>query len=224
MTEQEKKQRFAVAIVGLFESFRGKASEGLLQIWFAALKDIPADELDAAIVKAVQTKTFMPTVAELRELCSSAGSSFDAMAEFAWRDLGDTIRRFGPDHSVNFADGIINAVIRTHGGWQRVCDLDGEEFSKWYRKDFLAAYVRFCRDGCSEELRAYHVGAFERANGRWIGQKLPGGQVYRLGMYGTAVEEIAAREYQPALPSPPAQQRIANTVEQFKLDLKTLED
>ncbi len=209
MTDSEKRERFAIAITGLFESFRGKASPGLLKIWYAALGDIPADELDAAVVRAVQTKTFMPTASELRELCGSAGGSFDTMAEQAWVTFVDAVRRLGPEKTVNFRDGLVNATIRAHGGWQRCCGLPRSEFDKWLRKEFIATYVRLCRDGASEEARAYHPGDFEIENAQWIDKPMPGGRVYKLGMFGSEVVEIEAKGYTPLLPSPPAQQRLA---------------
>ena len=215
--------RIVAAIVMLCEGYNRRPTDATFAAYEVGLAGLSEADVERATATALQKLKFMPTPSELRELAGSGGSSFDTMAEHAWRDFSDAVRRLGPDHSVSFADGVTNAVIRTHGGWVRVCEMDGEEFAKWYRKDFLACYVRFCRDGCSEGLRAYHVGLFERANGAWIGKKLPGGEVYRMGMYGTAVEEIAAREYQPALPSPPAQQRIGGGLrEQLGLDLKTL--
>lgn len=223
MTEQERKERFATAIVGLFESYRQKASDALLRIWFQALGDIPPDVLDAAVVQAIQKLKFMPTVAELRELAGTGGGSFEAMAERAWQQFTEAVRRLGPDKSVNFQDGVINAVIRHHGGWQRVCDLPRDEFDKWLRKDFIATYVRLCRDGCPEELRRYHAGHYEIENTRWIGRTLPNGGTYRLGMFGSEVVAVEANGYQPALPAPEPQQRLAaSAAGEFGADIKRI--
>lgn len=224
MNDQERKERFAAAIVGLFESYRQKASEGLLRIWYEALADVSPAALDRAVVQAIQKLKFMPTVAELRELAGTGGGSFESMAERAWQQFTEAVRSHGPDKSVNFQDGVINAVIRHHGGWQRVCDLPREEFDKWLRKDFIATYVRLCRDGCPEDLRRYHAGHFEMENTAWIGRELPGGGTYRLGMYGSEVVAVEAKGYQPALPAPEPQQRLAGTAaQQFGLDLKRIE-
>lgn len=225
MSDQQRKERFAVAIVGLFESYRGKASEGLLKIWYEALADIPIEQIEKAVIQAVCKQKFLPTVAELRELCGAGGSSFESMAELAWHTLAKAVQSLGPGKSVNFHDGAINAAVRLLGGWQCVCNKPREEFDKWTRKEFIATYTRLCRDGCPEELRRYHAGDYERENVAWIGRTLPGGGTYRLGMFGSEVVPIEAAGYQPALPAPEPQQRLAGTAaQQLGLDLKRIEN
>lgn len=209
---QTTDERFAMAITALAESYRVKATPGLFHGYRLGLAGLSIEAIERGAALALQRCKFMPTPAELRELTGSGGTSFESMAERAWQQCSEAVRRLGPEKSVNFADGATNAAVRLLGGWSRLCGLSREEFDKWARKDFIAAYVRLCRDGCPEELRGYHPGAFEIENARWIGRQLPGGKTYRLGQYGTEVCEVAARGYQPALTAPPAQQRLEGPI------------
>lgn len=203
------KQRIAIAVTALAEAFRQKTTDAMLLGYQWGLDGLPIAEIERACALALQRCKFMPVPSELRELCGSAGGSFDTMAEQAWVTFVDAVRRLGPEKTVNFRDGLVNATIRAHGGWQRCCGLPRSEFDKWLRKEFIATYVRLCRDGASEEARAYHPGDFEIENAQWIGKMMPGGRVYKLGMFGSEVVEIEAKGYTPLLPSPPAQQRLA---------------
>lgn len=207
-----KNQRIVSAVAMLCEAFNRKPTDATFAAYEIGLAGLAPEAVERATASALQRCKFMPTPAELREFSGAGGSSFEAMAERAWHQLAEAVRTLGPDRSVNFADGAINAAIRLAGGWRRLCSLEGEAFATWARKDFAAAYVRLCRDGCPEDLRAYHPGNFEIENLQWLGRKMPGGQTYRHGMLGTEVCEIAAEGYQPALPAPAAQQRIEGPI------------
>lgn len=207
-----KNPRIIAAVGMLCEAFNRKPTAATFAAYEIGLAGISPEAVERAVAAALQKSKFMPTPAELREFSGAGGASFDTMAERAWHQLTEAVRTLGPDKSVNFADGLINAAIRVGGGWQRLCGLEGEAFSTWGRKDFLACYVRLCRDGCPEELREYHPGNFEIQNLQWIGRQLPGGETYRLGMFGTEVCEIEAKGYQPLLAAPPAQQRLEGPI------------
>lgn len=219
-----KNPRIVNAVAMLCEAFNRKPTDATFAAYEIGLNGIGEDGVERAVAVALQKCKFMPAPAELRELAGTGGGSFDSMAERAWQQFTDAVRRLGPDKSVNFKDGVINAVIRHHGGWQRVCDLPREEFDKWLRRDFIATYVRLCRDGCPEELRRYHAGHYEIENTPWIGRTMPNGQVYKLGMFGSEVVAVEPKGYQPALPAPEPQQRLAGpAASQFGLDIKRIE-
>lgn len=218
-----KNPRVVNAVAMLCEAFNRKPTDATFAAYEIGLNGIGEDHVERAAAVALQRCKFMPTPAELRELAGTGGGSFESMAERAWQQFTEAVRRLGPDKSVSFQDGVINAVIRHHGGWQRVCDLPRDEFDKWLRKDFIATYVRLCRDGCPEELRRYHAGSFEMENTRWIGRTLPGGGTYALGMFGSEVVAVEAKGYQPALPAPEPQQRLAGSIaDQLGVDIKRI--
>jgi hypothetical protein len=178
-------------------------------------------QIDRATTISLQRCKFLPPPVELREFVGADGASFESMAERAWLTLTQAVQRLGPDASVNFADGAINATLRLHGGWIRVCELQRDEFEKWFRKDFVKTYVGLCRDGCGEDLRRYHGGQLERDNAKWDGRALPNGGTYRLGMFGSDVNTIGA-DYTPALPAPEPRRAIASRNE-YGLELKRIE-
>lgn len=218
-----KNPRVVNAVAMLCEAFNRKPTDATFAAYEIGLNGISEDGVERAAAVALQRCKFMPTPAELRELAGTGGGSFEAMAERAWQQFTEAVRCLGPDKSVNFQDGVINAVIRHHGGWQRVCDLPRDEFDKWLRKDFIATYVRLCRDGCPEELRRYHAGHYEIENTRWIGRTLPNGGTYRLGMFGSEVVAVEASGYKPALPAPEPQQRLAaSAAGEFGAEIKRI--
>jgi hypothetical protein len=203
--------KIVAAIAALCEAFNRTASEATYAAYELGLSGLTPAQVENAAALALQRCRFMPVPAELREFALAGGRSFEAMAEQAFETLRRAVRTSGGDYSVNFADGGINAAVRLLGGWQRVCELPREQFDVWLRRDFLAAYINLCRNGCPQEMMGYLVGNLERANARWEGHELPNGETYSATRYGAAVRQIGAA-YPPSLPSPEVEpKRIAVT-------------
>lgn len=57
----------------LFTAYDRPKPDGLDEIWFAALTDVPFDLARAAAVRLIQTSAFVPKVAELRSLAAELG-------------------------------------------------------------------------------------------------------------------------------------------------------
>jgi hypothetical protein len=212
------------AITVLCEGLPGnkKPTDVTFAAYELGLTGLTPAQIDRAAGIALQRCKFLPPPVELREFVGADGASFEAMAEKAFLTLRTAMQRLGPDYSVNFADGAINATLRLHGGWIRVCELPVEELDKWFRKDFVRTYVGLCRDGCSEDLRRYHGGLLERENAKHDGRTFATGLTYRLGMYGSDVQAIGA-DYRPALPAPEPKRQIASNCAEYGLQLKQLE-
>lgn len=206
MTDDE---RLANVVTALADSFRQKTTPAMYHGYRLGLAGVPIEQVERAAALALQRCKFMPVPAELRELATGQGEGYAAMAEKAWHVLRETIRRLGPDYSVNFEDGAINATVRLLGGWIRICEIPaGDELEKWFRKSFLETYCRVCQSGTSEEMRRYHGGHLERDNVKWLGRNLPGSkQPFRLGMFGTEVQSIGV-DYKPALPAPEPRRQL----------------
>jgi hypothetical protein len=211
------------AVIALCEAFGRTASDATVGAYEIGLAGLTDAQIERAAAAALQRCKFMPVPSELRELAGASGSSFESMAEKAFVKLTSAVRRLGPDASVNFADGAINAVLRLHGGWIRVCELPREEFDKWFRKEFLATYVRVCRDGASDDLRRYHGGNLERDNAAWDGRQLPGGGTYTIGMAGSGIVTVGAGDYLPALLAPEPKRAIGSAAAGLGLQLKRIE-
>lgn len=213
-------ERFAMAITALAESYRQTVTPGLFHGYRMGLAGLSTEAIERACALALQRCKFMPVPAELRELAGTGGESYESMAERAFHVLDKAVRHVGPDLSVNFQDGAINAAVRLLGGWQRCCNQPREEFEKWYRKDFVKTYVGICRGGASEDLRRYLGGTIDRDNSAWVGRQLPGGGTYETGMFGSGVNSIGV-DYVPALPAPEPRKQLSSR-EDYGLQLKTL--
>lgn len=139
------------------------------------LADVPTEALKLAIGRAVQQCKFMPSVAELRDLCGYGAEKLSDAAQAAWDSLERAAVKIGYYGSPNFRDPLVNAAVRSLGGWMRLMDIrDGEEGAKpadwdtWTRKRFQEAYERFARNGASPDMTAPLIGfsnATNAANG-----------------------------------------------------------
>lgn len=189
------------AVIALCEAFGRSATEATVGAYDLGLRGLSDSQVEAATAMALQRCKFMPVPAELRELAVGSGVSYDAMADQAFLTLSNAVRRYSDMTSINFADGLINAVVRTLGGWERLHTLGSEQFEIWFRKDFVASYVRMAKGGASPELCRYLPGGCERENAKWEGQTLKSGATYRLDVM-QPVENVGS-SYTPALPAPP---------------------
>lgn len=128
----------------LAETFRVKLTTVSLYGYTLALRDVPIACVTRAVEQSLKTCKFMPSPADLRELAGDARSEDRAL--LAW----NTIQRvqFNAYAWMDFEDTLINATIRSLGGWPNFCQrfIDAES-EKWVRKEFLDAYVRLSRTG-----------------------------------------------------------------------------
>lgn len=160
MNPSEKRACIAGVSV-LAEAFGRKLSETTHRAYQIGLNGLTAEQIERATELALATCKFMPTPAELRERV--AGSVADRAVE-AWEDFTKAVERIGSYKTVDFDDKVINAVVRSLGGWEQVCAKTGDEFDKWLRKDFLAAYEAYARRGVGDEAAAPLIGFFDREN------------------------------------------------------------
>ena len=155
-------QRKSVAVAAMAEMYRRELTTTGLKLYVAALADVPASDVEQAIVRAVAAEKWMPTPAELRELAGCANVADRAV--YAFSAMESAISAVGSYRSPDFDDPLINAAVRMLGGWERVCGLPVEEFDKWFRKDFLATYETLARTGVNGDADAPLVGIHERTN------------------------------------------------------------
>lgn len=201
------KQKIASVVGMLCEAFNRKPSAVVFMAYEVGLAGLSDEQVDAA-ANAVLTGgyEFMPPPGQLRALALTNGIGLDAQADRAWSVLCRAIDQFGSGRSVNFRDALINATVRFLGGWEFICQRPVEEFEKWTKKDFCAAYSRFMQSGPPAELRGYLIGTNERTNVPWIGSEFGcGGKAYEL----PAPVEVGC-DYEPLLLSAANQQPALN--------------
>lgn len=155
-------QRKAIVIGALAELYGKALSQPGLILYVHALRDVDADAVEQAAAKAAQQCKFMPLPVELRELAGDARPEDRAL--LAWEVFASAVEGVGWYHSPDFDDPIINATVRSLGGWQKCCETPSSEFDKWLRKDFIATYTGYTRTGVSEDAARPLVGYFERQN------------------------------------------------------------
>jgi hypothetical protein len=206
------------AVVGvLCEAFNRKPTAATYKAYELALNNVSDELLDvAAGASLASPREFMPTPGQLRELAVTGGIGYEARAERAWLEFDRAVSHHGCDHSVSFADGLINATVRTLGDWVFCCGRTGEDYSVWLRKQFLETYKRLCVTGANETLRAPLMGNLWRENAEYpdeLLKKLP-------GLNAGQVQEVDTK--QPVLlPPSEAPKRIAvNAAELPRLELK----
>lgn len=156
-------QRFTELMQGLAATFRVQADEALFMGYEMALDDLPIDTIAGAVRRACRECQFMPSGAELRKMCGV--QSPEARALTAWEIVKKSVGSCGGYASVTFDDPVINATIRTLGGWVSLCDTPaGDEFDKWKRKEFERVYRELWNSGVSPEMARPLIGLTAQEN------------------------------------------------------------
>ena len=149
-------------VAALAANFNREADDAMFLAFECGLSDLPVADVKQAIGRAIRECKFMPTVAELRGL---AGVMLPAdRAILAWDAFVNAVITHGYYASVDFDDRIINATVRSLGGWEACCEKSGDEFDKWLRKDFERVYAAFMRTGVGSEASAPLIGFINRTN------------------------------------------------------------
>lgn len=162
MTENDR-EHFVLLIGGLASAYGIEPTTALKLGYWMGLKTLPLADIERAINRALETCKFMPRPVELRELAGEI--TLDQRAVLAWDALRKAIRQHGTYASVDFDDPVINAAVRSLGGWSMVCAKDPDEFEKWTRKEFERLYASLCASGTSAESMLHLAGRHEIDNG-----------------------------------------------------------
>lgn len=142
-------ERLADVVAVLGEAFRQSITDVTIRAYHLALSDVPIAAVERAAVQAMRDCKFMPTAKELRDLAT--GTSAESRPMLAWTALMRV--PFDPYRHVDFDDPLVNATIRSLGGWptfiERFTDAEAE---KWARKEFLETYARLAASNVSGDL------------------------------------------------------------------------
>lgn len=154
--------RLAMCLNAAAALWRVEVTQPLVHGYWIGLRSLPIAQVERAFAAAMQRCRFLPTPAELRELV--AGPKAEDRAVKAWACFERAVVVHGGYASVVFSDPVLNATIRSLGGWQRCCALPVDEFDKWLRQDFLKSYAALCRTGVGPEAALPHGGIHESRN------------------------------------------------------------
>jgi hypothetical protein len=219
-----KNPKVTHALALLFEAFNRQPTSLTFAAFDVALQGIDPDLIERACRLSLNRCRFMPAPAELREIALTDGTSYETVSQRAFVTLQRAAQRHGPDRSVCFHDGAINAAVRRLGGWPRVAGLDVAEFDKWFRRDFAETYARILRDGCDEDELRYHPGLTELKTAHLVGQELPGGGTFDRERHGGGPVAVISSGYRILLAAPePTPQIAASERLQIGIKLKRIE-
>mgnify|MGYP001613384076 CR=1 FL=1 len=138
MTKTEKIE-FDKRIVMLAEMHDKKISEGLLNLYWEALKDLLFEDFNRVANVLARSSKFFPKPVEFRD---QVLPDITAQASLAYGKVEKAFTQAGIYKTVVFDDPVIHAVVENLGGWVNYCNLPDEEL-KWYRKDFEHKYIHF---------------------------------------------------------------------------------
>lgn len=161
MTPNDK-TRFVQAIGAMAATFRQEATEMVFTGYRLGLEDLSIEAIEHAATRAIRECKFMPTVSELRDLAGHMRP--EDRAVLAWDAAVRAVSTHGYTKSVNFDDRVINATIRSLGGWDEFNLRAESNDAKWLRKDFERIYTSFCRNGISREAAMSLPGFHDRNN------------------------------------------------------------
>lgn len=156
--------KLQLIIRALAATFHTEPTDALLYGYWLGLEDLDLKVVQHAATRAMRESRFMPCVAELRELAGVGALSAADRALRAWTAFEAAVYRIGPYHSVDFDDPLVNATVRSLGGWETCCVKadNTADFETWTRKAFLETYQVLYRTGAGPELTAPLVGIHER--------------------------------------------------------------
>ena len=158
----EWKQRHALAIGAMAEAYRQTITKATIKAYELGLDDLPIEEIEQAVRRALRECKFMPSVSELRELAGVLSPADRAIK--AWDIFTRAISVHGCYASVNFDDPVINATVRNLGGWVPVLTEMEEQGSTWVRKSFERVYKSLATTGISKFQALALCGIHEQNN------------------------------------------------------------
>jgi len=158
------RQRFAVVLGWMAETFAEALSPARVEGYFRALADLEIGEVEAAVRVCMRTSKFFPKPAEFWEALN--GSPEDG-AELAWVRFLGAVRDLGAYESVDFGDPVIHAVVTDMwGDWPQACRLETNEVP-FRHQDFVKLYRVRARQG--GDLRQGHLVGLVEADNRRCG-------------------------------------------------------
>jgi hypothetical protein len=134
MTQKKK----AELIQALASTFGRECDEPMVLGYMLGVDDLSLSELKHAVSVAIRECTFMPSPVELRRFAGK--TSVEQRAILAWDRFCKAAGAIGSYRDIWFSDPIINATVRSLGGWPEVLSRSGDEFDKWTRQEFLKTY------------------------------------------------------------------------------------
>lgn len=159
-----KFNEFCEIFLPLCEYFGKELSEATLLIYYRALSNLCADELNRAIDEIIAKRKYsnLPKVAEILDILNP---DIDQKAELALYELINAMNKYGSYYSVCFKDRAIMGVVNAIGGWEALGRLDGKDWENFKTFTFKEKYRHWAKNihlcpfklsGISEKQNSFH--------------------------------------------------------------------
>ena len=148
------KQQFATLAIGIKSAYPASKileDNASMDFWYMALKDIPYEIAENAVMEHICTNVFPPNIAEIRKLCMERCKpkilSFDeawgvvqkAMADYGW---------YHPQEAFAIMDELTLSVVKNLG-WSRLCQSENPTAD---RANFREAYEAKAREAVNSNM------------------------------------------------------------------------
>lgn len=178
----EEKREFMEVITATMDVYGRDVSKGMLQMYWAALKDYSINEIKIGLtrcIKSTESGQFHPKPSDIIRMIEGAASDRGMLA---WSKVFEAIKRVGHYRSVVFDDPIIHSVIEEMGGWVSLCMVNKEEM-QFRAQEFAKRYRSYAETGGCSDYPAYLIGYAESQNNM---NGFPSEQPFLVGNQETA--------------------------------------
>lgn len=163
----EEIKRKTAAVYGLAKAYGFRMDDDVLKIWFMALEDFSAEQVEKGVALAIKTEEYskMPVPAKIirkiREACGIPSpldqqKAKEAQAEAEWAQVLEQVRRVGSYGNPRFHP-TTGRVLRAMGGWSALCESMTSANRDFKRRDFVSMWQTYHETGDAMELGAFGV-------------------------------------------------------------------
>lgn len=94
-----------------------------LNVWYSLLQDLPYEVCNVAIQKYMMTETKIPTIADIRNLCTSVVAGEKPLWSDGWDEVMRAMRRYGSYNEVEALESMseITRQCVRRLGYQNLC-------------------------------------------------------------------------------------------------------
>jgi len=173
-------EAIAAAVTTLSETLppRQPISKAGVRGYLIGLRSLSRDDVERALERALTECKFMPTPAELLALAGKGGALvISAEIAEAWTAARWARRVHSYTTGVDFGP-LVNAVIRSMGGWLVFCGHNDDALEAFERRKFETAYAAFrARGDVTQLMGAPLPGEFGGVEQVAIGGRAPARQL-----------------------------------------------
>ncbi len=144
MTDREKPE-FMKLLISTADLYKQELSSDVVELWWNALKSLSLVQVKRAFSKHIQDPAKGEWMPKPANIIAKIKGSPERSALLAWAEVEEAVSKVGRYETVQFADPVINAVVRNLGGWIWLCDQNLDE--PWTQKEFERRYLAYSEVG-----------------------------------------------------------------------------